>query len=109
MAFRKFCGTGEQRAGRGNDAAIVRKSLDYGQQWGRRLGSTPGSNRNVRDLIASEIEGGECGAGVSQEGIGSLVMSIVRVESRQQDAGVEQQRGHGAGRVAFTRSATVPP
>lgn len=69
----------------------------------------PGSNRDVESFVAGQVEGGQRDVRVLEDLPSLVVVSVFGVECRKQRAGIEQESGHGSGRVRLTCSATLPP
>lgn len=109
MLLSEFSCSGQEQACRDNDAAIVGHLLNRRQQWGDRLRCAPGPHRDVGYLVADQVESGESSRRVDQEGTRWLIVIVLGIEGREEDAGIEQQRRHGLGRVSFTLAAEPPP
>lgn len=99
----------QERARGDQDSSVIGYLLNCRQQRSYRLWRTPSTYCNVGDLVAGEVEGCERGLGVDQKEPRRLIMIVLGIEGGEQDAGVEEQRRHGPGRVAFTWAAEPPP
>ena len=89
----------QQRGPGGEDAAVLGDPVDRAEEWRHRLGRPPCSHGDIGHLITGKVQGGEGGFLVFEQCARRLVIVVVGIESREQDARVEEERGHAGGRA----------